>query len=139
MKNVVTSEGVVAYSQCPRKAFLILCEEDGDAPHGYVRIIEKQESVNRAKHLNVLKQETTIVHEILKNYKGVLISDFYGGYDSVQCEQRKCLVHLIFGRRLGPSFLKGFFQLDNLSGYFFQAPYGFFARNHVRRPLLLTA
>jgi hypothetical protein len=40
-------------------------------------------------------RETTIVHEILKNYKGVLISDFYGGYDSVQCEQQKCLVHLI--------------------------------------------
>lgn len=40
-------------------------------------------------------REATIVHEVLKNFKGVLVSDFYGGYDSVQCEQQKCLVHLI--------------------------------------------
>jgi hypothetical protein len=40
-------------------------------------------------------REAKIVHEILKGYKGVLITDFYGGYDSVECKQQKCLVHLI--------------------------------------------
>ena len=25
----------------------------------------------------------------------MLISDFYGGYDSMPCRQQKCLVHLI--------------------------------------------
>jgi hypothetical protein len=40
-------------------------------------------------------RETTIVHEILSGYKGVLISDFYGGYDSMPCRQQKCLSHLI--------------------------------------------
>jgi predicted RecB family nuclease len=40
-------------------------------------------------------REATIVHEILKNYKGILISDFYPGYDSVQCRQQKCWAHLV--------------------------------------------
>jgi hypothetical protein len=31
----------------------------------------------------------------LEEYDGVLVSDFYGGYDSVTRRQQKCLVHLI--------------------------------------------
>lgn len=33
--------------------------------------------------------------DFLKDYKGVLISDFYAGYDSIDCVQQKCWVHLI--------------------------------------------
>jgi predicted RecB family nuclease len=40
-------------------------------------------------------RETTIVQEFLLNYKGVLITDFYGGYDAIPCRQQRCLVHLI--------------------------------------------
>ncbi len=40
-------------------------------------------------------REATLVHDFLKDYKGVLISDFYGGYDSIDCRQQKCWVHLI--------------------------------------------
>jgi hypothetical protein len=40
-------------------------------------------------------RESSVVHEFLSDYKGVLISDFYGGYDAVPCRQQKCLVHLI--------------------------------------------
>jgi predicted RecB family nuclease len=40
-------------------------------------------------------REATLVHEYLANYNGVLISDFYPGYDSVKCRQQKCWVHLI--------------------------------------------
>ena len=40
-------------------------------------------------------REAAIVHKILTNYQGVLISDFYPGYDSIKCKQQKCWVHLI--------------------------------------------
>jgi hypothetical protein len=40
-------------------------------------------------------RESTIVHELLNGYTGVLCSDFYGGYDSVPCLQQKCWAHLI--------------------------------------------
>ena len=33
--------------------------------------------------------------EVLAGFQGVLVSDFYGGYDAVPCEQQKCLIHLM--------------------------------------------
>jgi predicted RecB family nuclease len=40
-------------------------------------------------------RESTIASEFLKDYKGVLITDFYGGYDGIDCLQQKCWVHFI--------------------------------------------
>ncbi|NOT57910.1 MAG: TM0106 family RecB-like putative nuclease, partial [Deltaproteobacteria bacterium] len=40
-------------------------------------------------------REAAFVQDILKAYSGVLISDFYSGYDACSCRQQKCLVHLI--------------------------------------------
>jgi hypothetical protein len=35
------------------------------------------------------------LHHLLRDFKGVLISDFFSAYDSIPCEQQKCLAHLI--------------------------------------------
>ena len=32
---------------------------------------------------------------LLEGFQGVLISDFFTGYDSLSCPQQKCLIHLI--------------------------------------------
>jgi transposase len=40
-------------------------------------------------------REANIVREVLAGYEGVLVSDFYPGYDAMPCRQQKCLVHLI--------------------------------------------
>ena len=40
-------------------------------------------------------REATIAHEFLAEFSGILISDFYSGYDSIDCIQQKCWVHLI--------------------------------------------
>ena len=40
-------------------------------------------------------RESTIAHEFLAGYSGILISDFYPGYDAISCRQQKCWVHLI--------------------------------------------
>ncbi len=40
-------------------------------------------------------RETTVVREVLAGYDGILIADFYGGYDAINCRQQRCLVHLI--------------------------------------------
>jgi hypothetical protein len=40
-------------------------------------------------------REASIAHEFLAHYHGTLISDFYAGYDAVNCRQQKCWVHLI--------------------------------------------
>jgi predicted RecB family nuclease len=52
-----------------------------DGPHVFFRLTETRES--------------TIMHEVLSGYGGVVISDFYPGYDGVKCRQQKCWVHLI--------------------------------------------
>jgi hypothetical protein len=40
-------------------------------------------------------REGDMVQTMLKDFKGVLVSDFYAAYDSIQCPQQKCLIHLI--------------------------------------------
>ena len=40
-------------------------------------------------------READIIQSILKGYKGVLVSDFYAAYDSINCPQQKCLIHLM--------------------------------------------
>lgn len=40
-------------------------------------------------------RESAFIQTLLDSYGGTLISDFYAGYDAVECRQQKCLVHLI--------------------------------------------
>ena len=37
----------------------------------------------------------TCFRPCLKDFKGVLVSDFYAAYDAILCPQQKCLIHLI--------------------------------------------
>jgi len=40
-------------------------------------------------------REGETVQQLLKGFKGVLVSDFYAAYDSIACAQQKCLIHLM--------------------------------------------
>ncbi len=40
-------------------------------------------------------REGHVATEFLKDFNGVLVSDFYSVYDSVNCPQQRCLIHLI--------------------------------------------
>jgi hypothetical protein len=40
-------------------------------------------------------REASILDDVLAGFNGVLVSDFYGGYDAVPCRQQKCLIHLM--------------------------------------------
>ena len=40
-------------------------------------------------------RETKFIHKLIENFEGVFISDFYKGYDSLNCIQQKCLIHLM--------------------------------------------
>jgi predicted RecB family nuclease len=40
-------------------------------------------------------REGDFLHDLLKDFRGVLVSDFYAAYDSLGCPQQKCLVHLV--------------------------------------------
>jgi Transposase IS66 family/RNase_H superfamily len=49
-------------------------------------------------------REANILHTLLKNFTGILVSDFYPAYEGIQCSQQKCLIHLI--RDLNDDLLK---------------------------------
>jgi hypothetical protein len=40
-------------------------------------------------------REGDMIWSILENFRGVLVSGFYSVYDSIDCPQQKCLIHLI--------------------------------------------
>lgn len=53
-------------------------------------------------------RETDFLIELLSEFKGVLISDYYSGYDALDCKQQKCLVHLL--RDMNDDLLKNQFD-----------------------------
>lgn len=60
--------------------------------HGYVWVLT---SIDKAYYFYKPSREGSFLQELLSGFQGVLISDFYTAYDSLGCEQQKCLVHLI--------------------------------------------
>jgi hypothetical protein len=40
-------------------------------------------------------RDPQVLKDTLKEFQGVLVSDFYGAYDSLPCIQQKCLIHLM--------------------------------------------
>jgi len=59
---------------------------------GYVWVMT---SLDRAYYFYRPSREGSFLHEIFRNFTGVLVSDFFTAYDSLECEQQKCLVHLV--------------------------------------------
>jgi hypothetical protein len=40
-------------------------------------------------------RETEFLKPLFSTFEGTVVTDFYGGYDTLPCRQQKCLVHLI--------------------------------------------
>ncbi len=59
---------------------------------GYVWVFASMEEV---AYVFRPSREGDFLREMLRDYKGVLVSDFYAVYDDVDCPQQKCLIHLI--------------------------------------------
>ena len=56
MEPTITADIVVAYSQCPRKAYLLLFSPDKGEPHEYVQILEQQRCTNQERYIDRLQQ-----------------------------------------------------------------------------------
>jgi hypothetical protein len=59
---------------------------------GYVWVLANMQDV---VYLYRPNREADFLRDLLCGFKGVLVTDFYTGYDSLPCEQQKCLIHLI--------------------------------------------
>jgi predicted RecB family nuclease len=59
---------------------------------GYVWIFA---SIDAVFYIFRRTREADFLKQLLTKFTGVLVSDFYPGYDSLPCPQQKCLIHLI--------------------------------------------
>ncbi len=59
---------------------------------GYVWVLT---SMDRVYYFYKPSREISFLQEMLAPFKGVLVSDFYPAYDSLECSQQKCLVHFV--------------------------------------------
>ena len=57
MEPTITSEVVVAYSQCTRKAYLLVFRPEQGEPHEYERILEEKLHTNRLAYFENLGYE----------------------------------------------------------------------------------
>lgn len=75
-------------------------------------------NMNSVLYLFKSNRKADFLKDFLQDFKGVLISDFYSGYDSLPCPQQKCLIHLI--RDLNQDFFKNQFneELKNIVSEF---------------------
>ena len=59
---------------------------------GYIWVLANMKNVVYVYRPN---RDGDWLQELLSGFTGVLVSDFFSAYDSIPCEQQKCLVHLI--------------------------------------------
>lgn len=59
---------------------------------GYVWVLT---SLDKVYFFYKRTREGAFLHELLKGFQGVLVSDFFRAYESVNCLQQKCLLHLL--------------------------------------------
>src|SRR5262249_50768469 len=67
----------------------------------YVWVLTSMEEV---AYFHAPTREGSTIQAMLKDFSGVLVSDFYAAYDAIECRQQKCLIHFI--RDLNDELLK---------------------------------
>jgi hypothetical protein len=92
-----------------------------DLSTGYVWVFTNMDS---AFYMFKPNREADFLLDLLRDFKGVLITDFYAGYDAIKCPQQKCLLHLI--RDINEDLLKNQLNQEFLN---FAVEFGHLLRN----------
>jgi predicted RecB family nuclease len=74
---------------------------------GYIWVLTTAEEV---VYLYRATREGDFLLDLLKDFRGVLVSDFYAAYDALPCPQQKCLIHLM--RDMNQELLNNPFDTD---------------------------
>jgi hypothetical protein len=61
-------------------------------------------SLTEVAYIYTSTREGEMIQALLKDFSGVLVSDFFAAYDAINCPQQKCLIHFI--RDLNDGILK---------------------------------
>jgi len=98
LKKKILNSNVIYMDETP----LIMKNEKG-----YAWILTNEEEV-----ISFYKatREGEFLKDFFRNFKNILVTDFYAAYDSIDCLQQKCLIHFI--RDFNDDLLKNPFDLE---------------------------
>lgn len=74
---------------------LIHADETSANINGRLAYVWVLTSLTEVAYVLTESREGETVQQLLKEFRGVLVSDFYAAYESIACAQQKCLIHLI--------------------------------------------
>jgi predicted RecB family nuclease len=77
------------------KGDLIHADETKANVQGQLAYVWVFTNLQEVAYLYADTREADVLHAALAGFKGVLVSDFYAAYDSLDCPQQKCLTHLL--------------------------------------------
>jgi transposase-like protein len=83
---------------------LLHVDETGVSVRGTVGYVWVLTSMEEVAYFYTPTREGGTIQALLKDFSGVLVSDFYAAYESIHCPQQKCLIHFI--RDLNDALLK---------------------------------
>ena len=83
---------------------LLHVDETGVSVKGVSCYVWVLASLEEAAYFYTSTREGDTIQMLLKDFSGVLVSDFYAAYDAINCPQQKCLIHFI--RDLNEALLK---------------------------------
>lgn len=78
-----------------RKGKLIHADETKFRIQGKEVFVWVLTNLEEVAYFYTTTREGDLLRALLWDFKGVLVSDFYTVYDSIDCPQQKCLIHLI--------------------------------------------
>jgi len=72
LNRIITSEVLVSYSQCPRKAYFLLCTNEKGIPNEYINILQHRKSILQDRYINALQNKNYSVqpYSIYNQKKG---------------------------------------------------------------------
>jgi predicted RecB family nuclease len=83
---------------------LLHVDETKASVMGKDRYVWALTSMEEVAYFHAPTREGGTIQAMLKDFSGVLVTDFYAAYDAVECLQQKCLIHFI--RDLNDELLK---------------------------------
>jgi predicted RecB family nuclease len=74
---------------------LIHADETRANIKGHLAYVWVLTNMKEVIYILVESREGEFIQTLLKDFKGVLVSDFYAAYEGIECPQQKCLIHLM--------------------------------------------
>jgi predicted RecB family nuclease len=74
---------------------LIHVDETKISVQGNSETVWVMTTLEEVVYMHTKTRDGDMLKELLRDYKGVMVSDFHPIYDSINCSQQKCLIHLI--------------------------------------------